>query len=164
MHDDFRRLPLCPLMSCCVTDVCHQGDSRFARSAQFENALNGGDFKDVMNVSIFPAPLLTSFQWLWARRSFYERSRIGEHTERNNGSLVKKSDINVLNVGKDCLEERDSVSTANRQWMWIDLGGCRCTNAHWAGPNSRICDPLPKTAHRDKSRPACGGWVGQVRG
>lgn len=56
--------------------------------------------------------------------------------ERSNGSLLKKSDIDVLNVGKGFLEERDSVSTANRQWMRIDLGGCRSTNPHWAGPNN----------------------------
>jgi hypothetical protein len=104
-------------------DVCRQGDSRFARSALFENALNKRESKDVMNVPISPVPSLTNFQCRWARRLFYERSRIGEPTERDSGSWLKKSDIDVLNVDKGCLEERDSVSTANRQSMWIDLGG-----------------------------------------
>ena len=118
--------------------VGQQGDFRFARSAQFENALNGRDFKDVMNVSISPASSLTNFQCLWARRLFYERSHIGRPTERNNGLLLKKSAIDVLNADKGYLEERDSVSIANRQSMWIDLGGCRRANPHWAGPNNRM--------------------------
>jgi hypothetical protein len=101
--------------------VYRQGDSCFAKSAQFENALNRRDIKDVMNVSISPVFLSTSFECLWARRSFYEPSHIGELMEQNYGSMPKKSDIAVLNVGKGCLEVPGSVSTANRQWMWIDL-------------------------------------------
>ena len=50
--------------------------------------------------------------------------------------MPKKSDIAVLNVGKGCLEVPGSVSTANRQWMWIDLG--RRTNPHWAGANNSL--------------------------
>jgi hypothetical protein len=73
-----------------------------------------------MNVPISLVLLLTSFQCLWAKRSFYERSRIGEPTERNNGSLPKRSDIDVLNVDKNCFEEPNGVITANLQWMWID--------------------------------------------
>jgi hypothetical protein len=100
-------------------DVCRQEDRCFAGSAQFENALNGRDFKAVMNVPIFLVLLLTSFQCLLAKRSFYERSRIGEPTERNNGSWLKRSDIDALNVDRNCFEEPNSVITANLQWMWI---------------------------------------------
>jgi len=106
-------------------DVCRQENQCFAGSAQFENVLNRRDFKDVMNVPISLVLLLTSFQCLWAKRSFYERSRIGEPTERNNGSLLKKSDIDVLDVDKNCFEEPNGVVTANLQWMWIDPGGYR---------------------------------------
>lgn len=101
-------------------DVCRQENQRSAGSAQFESVLNKRDFKDVMNVPISLALSLTSFQWLWAKRSFCERFRIGEPTERNNGPLLKKSGIDVLNVGRDCLEEPNSVIAANPQWMSID--------------------------------------------
>ena len=101
-------------------DVFRHGDSRFAGSVQFENVLNIRDFKDVFNVPISPALLLTSFQCPWAKRSFYERSRIGEPTERKNGSLLRKSGIDVPNVGRNCLEEPNGVIAANLQWMWID--------------------------------------------
>jgi hypothetical protein len=104
-------------------DVCRQENQCFAGSAQFEHVLNRRDFKAVMNVPISPVLLLMSFQCLGAKRSFYERSRIGEPTERNNGSWLKKSDIDVLNVGKNCSEEPNGVITANFQWMWIDQGG-----------------------------------------
>ncbi len=103
-------------------DVCQQEDQCFAGSAQFENVLNRRDFKDVINVPISPALLLTSFQCPWAKRSFYERSRIGEPTERNNGSLPKKSDIHVPNVDISCFEEPSSVITASLRWMGIDPG------------------------------------------
>jgi hypothetical protein len=98
-------------------DVCRQEDPCFAGSAQFENVLNRKDFKDVTSVPISLVLMLTSFQCLWARRSSYERSRIGEPTGRNNGSSLKKSDIDVPNVDKDCFEEPNGATTANLQWM-----------------------------------------------
>jgi hypothetical protein len=103
-------------------DVWRQEDQCFAGSAQFEHVLNRRDFKAVMNAPISPVLLLTSLQCLGAKRSFCERSRIGGPTERNNGYWLKKSDIDVLNVDKNCLEEPNGVITANLQWMWIDPG------------------------------------------
>jgi hypothetical protein len=131
IHDVSRRwLRLAP-MSCCVMDVCRPEDRCFAGSAQFENVLNRRDFKDVMNVLIFLALSLTSFQCLWAKRSFYGRSRIGEPTERNNGSSLKNSDIDVLDVGKSCFEEPHGAITASLRWMWIDPGGYWHTNVQF---------------------------------
>jgi len=109
-------------------DVCQREDPCFAGSARFENVHNRRDFKDVMNVPISPVLSLTSFQCLWVRRSSYERSRIGEPTEQSSGSSLKKSDIDVLDVDKDCFEEPNGATTANPQWMWTDPGGHRHAN------------------------------------
>ena len=75
-----------------------------------------------MNVAISRVLSLTSFQYLWAKRSSYARSRIGEPTGRNNGSSLKKIDIDVPDADKDCFEGPDGATTPNLQWMWIDLG------------------------------------------
>jgi hypothetical protein len=81
-----------------------------------------------MNVPVSPVLSLTSFQCPWAKRSFCERSRIGEPTERNNGSSLKNSDIDALDVDKDCFEEPNGVITASLRWMWISPGGYQHTN------------------------------------
>ena len=138
MRDDFRGWPLCPLMSCCVTDVCRPGDFRFARSAPFESALNRRAIKAVMNVSISLVPLLTSFQCLRAERLFCERFRIGGLRGRSNGFWPKRSAIDVLNVDSSCIEGPNSVATASQRWRWIDPGGCGHTNPHRAGPNQSL--------------------------
>jgi hypothetical protein len=79
--------------------------------------------RDVTNVLVSRVLSLTSFHYPWGKRSFCGRSRTGGPTERNNGSLLKRNDIDVLNVDRNCFEEPNSVVTARLQWMWIDSGG-----------------------------------------
>jgi hypothetical protein len=104
-------------------DVCRQEGPCSAGSAQFESVRNRRDLRDVTNVLVSRVLSLTSFHYPWGKRSFCGQSRTGEPTEQNNGFLLKRNDIDVLNVDRNCFEEPGSVVTAKLQWMWIDSGG-----------------------------------------
>ena len=71
---------------------------------------------------ISPVLWSTSFQCPWVRGSFYERSRIGESTERSSGSWLKRSATSARLVVEDSTEEPNGVLTASLQWMWIEPG------------------------------------------
>lgn len=118
-----RSSPLCRLVSCCVTDAYRPGDSRHARSAQFENAHSRREFKAVMNVSSSLVPESMSFQCLWAERSFCGPFRTDGPIARSNGQLPKRGDIDALTVDRSCFEGPSSVDTVGLQWTLIDVGG-----------------------------------------
>jgi len=118
-----RRLPeIAPLTAddllCdgCVMDVSRREGRCSAGSARFGSVLKRKDIVGVTSAPISPVLWSTSFQCQWVRGSFCVRSRIGESTERNSGSWLKRSAMSVRHVGRGCTEVPNGVHTASLRW------------------------------------------------